>query len=127
MPRGRAILPQVNTYPRAQSIHCPYCECGVLHRHGEVSKSVKDIYVSEVAVMRYLCVGCKRAFTHYTQGVDRNGRRARLISLMSLMWALGLSHRSVGCVLTALGCTASRMSSWRAVQEAGRAATRGMS
>ena len=46
---------------------------------------------------------------------------------MSLMWALGLSHKSVGCVLTALGCPASRMSGWRAVQEAGKAAARGMS
>ena len=46
---------------------------------------------------------------------------------MPLMWALGLSRRSVGCVLTALGCLASMMSGWRAVQEAGRAAARGMS
>ena len=46
---------------------------------------------------------------------------------MSLMWALGLSHRSVRCALTALGCPAYRMSGWRAVQEAGKAAARGMS
>lgn len=80
--------------------------------------------MSKVAAMRYLCVGCGRAFTHYPRGVDRNGRSVRLRALMSLMWALGLSHRSVGCVLTALGCPASRMSSWRSVQEAGRAAAR---
>ena len=43
------------------------------------------------------------------------------------MWALGLSHRSVAHLLTALGCPASRMSSWRAVQEAGRAVARDMS
>ena len=46
---------------------------------------------------------------------------------MSLMWALGLSHKSVGCVLMALGCRASRMSSWRAVQGAGRATAHSMS
>ena len=126
MPRVCAILPQVDTYPRIRPSQCPYCGGGILHRHGEVSKSVKDIYVAEVAAMRYFCVGCGRAFTHYPQGVDRNGCSVRLRALMSLMWALGLSRRSVGCVLTALGCPASRISSWRAVQEAGRAA-RGMS
>ena len=41
--------------------------------------------------------------------------------------ALRLSHRSVGCVLTELGCPAYRMSSWRTVQEAGKTAARGMS
>ena len=69
--------------------------------HGEVGKRVKDIHVDEVTAMRYRCVGCKRTFAHYPQGVDRNGRSVRLRGLMSLMWALGLSHRSVGCVLIA--------------------------
>ena len=35
-----------------------------------------------------------------------------------LSWALGLSHRSVSNLLTALGSALSRMSSWRDVQEA---------
>ena len=77
--------------------------------------------------MRYRCADCKRSFTHYPQGVERNGRSIRLRALMSLMWALWLSDRSVGCVLTALGYPASRMSGWRAVQEAGKAAARSMS
>ena len=99
----------------------PYCACaptwqnnpqrprggGILHRHGEVSKRVKDINEDEVTAIRYLCIGCGRAFTHYPQDVDRNGRSVRL---RALMWALGLSHMSVGCVLTALMCPASRMS-----------------
>ena len=63
--------------------------------------------------MRYRCVGCKRIFTRYPQGVDRDGCGVRL---RALMWALGLSHRSVGCVLTALGQPASRICGWRAVQ-----------
>ena len=48
MPRVRAILPQVNTCPSAQPSQCLYCECGILHRHGEVQKHVKDIYVVEL-------------------------------------------------------------------------------
>ena len=77
--------------------------------------------------MRYLCVGCKRAFTHHPQGVDRNGCGVRMRALMSLTWALGLSRRSVAHPLSALGCPASRMSGWRAVQETGKAAALGMS
>ena len=88
----------------------------ILHKHGEVSKSVKDIYMDEVAAMRYRCVDCKREFTRFPPDVDRSEHSIRLRAVMSLMWALGLSHRSVGCVLTALGYLASRMSSWRAVQ-----------
>ena len=127
MPRVRANLPRVNTCPRTRPSQCPRCDGGVLHRHGEVDKRVKDIYVSEVVAIRYRCADCGRSFTHYPQGVDRNGCSVRLRALMSLMWALGLSHRSVAHLLTALGCPASRMSNWRAVQEAGRAAVSGMS
>ena len=56
-------------YPR----QCPYCEGGILHRHGEVSKCFKDIPMSDVIAMHYRCVGCGRSFTHYPQGVDHNG------------------------------------------------------
>ena len=124
MQSARAILQRINAYPCARPSRCPFCGCGILHRHGEVRKRVKDIYVPEVVAMRYRCVGCKRTFTRYPQGVDRNGRSVRL---RALMWAFGLARRSVGCVLTALGCPASWMSGWRAVQEAGKEAARGMS
>ena len=126
MQRAIAILPQVSAYSHTRPGQCPCCGCGILHRHGEVQKRVKDIHETEVATMRYRCVGCKRTFAHYPQDVDRNGCRVMLKALMSPMWALGLSHRSVGCILTALGCPASRMSSWRAVQDAGKAAASGM-
>ena len=77
--------------------------------------------------MRYGCVGCKRSFAHYPRGVDRNGRSVRLRVLMSLTWALRLSHKSVTHPLSALECPTSRMSGLRAVQEAGRAVARCMS
>ena len=43
MPIMRAILPQVNTYPSARPNRCPRYG-GILHRHGEISKRVKDIH-----------------------------------------------------------------------------------
>ena len=50
--------------------------------------------------MRYLCVDCGRAFTHYPKGVDRNGCSVRMRALMSLIWALGLSRRPVSHMLS---------------------------
>ena len=127
MQRVRAILSKVNVYPHTRPSQCPYCGGGILHKHGKVQKRVKDIYETAVTLIRYRCVDCKRLFAHYPRGVDHNGRSVRLMALMSLVWVLGLAYRSVGCVLTALGSPASRMSGWRAVQEAGRAAARGRS
>lgn len=82
---------------------------------------------AQAAGKRRRCVGYKRTFTRYPQGVDRSGHSVRLSALMPLMWALGLSHRSVAHLLSALERPASMMSGWRAVQEADRAATRGLS
>ena len=58
MQRARAILPRVNAYLNTRPNRCPYCGGGILHKHGEVSKSVNDIYVPEGVALRYRCVGC---------------------------------------------------------------------
>ena len=63
MQSARAILPQVSAYPRARPSQCSCCGYGALHRHGKVQKRVKDIYETEVATIRYLCVNCGRSFT----------------------------------------------------------------
>ena len=61
MQRVRATLPQVSACPGAHPRQCLYCKCDILHKHGEVRKRVKDIYVLEDTVIRYRGVGCKRA------------------------------------------------------------------
>lgn len=95
MQRVCAILPQVSAYPHIRSSRCSRCNGGILHRHGEVSKRVKDIYVPEVVALRYLCVDYKRIFTRYPQGVDDSGRSVRLRALMSLiMYALRMRVRT---------------------------------
>ena len=45
MPRVRAILTSVSAYPHTRPSQRPHCGVGALHRRGEVSKRVKDIYV----------------------------------------------------------------------------------
>ena len=85
---------------------------------------MKDLYISRVTVVRYRCVDCGRTFRRYPEGVDRHIQSKRLRALSALSWALGLSHRSVSNLLTALGSALSRMSSWRDVQEAGVGAMR---
>ena len=119
MSRLRFTLPQVKSVPDTRPSGCVYCGSVLLNRHGAVSKRIKDLYISEVSVHRYRCVDCSRTFRHYPEGVDRHDQSVRLRGLAALMWALGLSHRSVCHTLAALGCGLSPMSSWRDVQQAG--------
>lgn len=127
MPRVRFTVPQVKSHPDTRPSSCPHCGSSYLHRHGSVTKPITDLHVSEVTVHRYRCCDCKRTFRHYPDGVDRHNQSLRLRGLAALSWALGLSHRSVGHMLCALGCELSRMSSWRDVQELGSGALRWVS
>lgn len=115
----RFILPAVKSVPDTRPAACPHCGSVYLHRHGAVTKPLKDLYVREVTVYRYRCTGCGRTFRHYPAGVDGHDRSQRLRGLTALSWALGLSLRSTDHLLTALGCGVSRMSVWRDVQAMG--------
>ena len=125
MPRVRFILPQVKLYPDTRPAACTYCGSVYLNRHGEVTKRINDLYISEVTALRYRCCDCGRTFRHYPEGVDRHDQSHRLRGLAALSWALGLSLRSVSHLLGALGCDLSRMSVWRDVQAAGTSALGG--
>ncbi len=115
----RFTLPQVKEYPDTRPSSCPHCDGVILHRRGQVEKTIKDLYVSRVTAIRYRRVECGRTFRRCPDGVDGHDRSRILRGLAALSWALGLSHRSVSHILRALGCELSRMSSWRDVQEAG--------
>ena len=47
----------------------------------------------------------------YPSGLDGHAQSKLLRAVAALSWELGLSHRSVGHLLTALGCELARMSS----------------
>ena len=119
MPSVRFILPTVKSLPDTRPAACPHCGSVYLHRHGAVTKPIKDLYVREVTVFRYRCTICGRTFRHYPAGVDGHDQSQRLRGLAALSWALGLSLRSTHHLLLALGCEVSRMSVWRDVQTAG--------
>ena len=122
MPRVRFTLPEVNKYPDARPLSCPNCAGVAFHKHARLQKPIKDLYIERVTVVRYKCVDCGGTFRSYPDGVDGHTQSKRLRAVAALSWALGLSHRSVGHLLTALGCELSRMCSWRDVQEAGKLA-----
>ena len=122
MPNVRFVLPKVKSRPDTRPRACPNCGNIFLHRHGTAKKPIKDVHLTEVVVDRYRCTECGETFRHYPDGVDGHDQSKRLRGLAALMWALGLSHRSVSDLLEALGCELSRMSSWRDVQEAGTGA-----
>ena len=52
MTRVRFTLPQVKEYPDTRPSSCPHCEGVILHRRGQVEKTVKDLYVSRVTAIR---------------------------------------------------------------------------
>ena len=110
MPRVRFTLPEVNRYPDARPSSCPHCARVAFHKHARLEKPIKDLYIERVTVIRYKCVDCGGTFRSYPDGVDGRAQSKRLRALAALSWALGLSHRSVGHLLTALGCELSRMS-----------------
>ena len=125
MPRVRFTFPQVKDYPRTRPSACPHCGSILLHRHGAVAKPIKDLYLSEVVVLRYRCTDCGRTFRHYPEGVDQHDQSLRLRGLAALSWAPGLSLRSTSHLLAAMGRELSRMSVWRDVQESGSGALSG--
>ena len=95
MSRVRFALPKIKTFPDARPSACPHHGSIYLHRHGAVTKPVKDLHGDEVTVHRYRCCDCVRTFRHYPQGVDRHDQSHRLRGPAALCWALGLSVRSV--------------------------------
>ena len=124
MTRIRFIPAQVKTFPDERPDACKYCGSPILTKHGTAEKSVTDLYVDKVTVVRYRRSDCERTFRQYPEGVDRGGQTRRMRGWAALAWALGLSLRSASRLLAAFGVSVSRMSVWRDVQEAGRNARR---
>jgi transposase-like protein len=92
-----------------------------LHRHGAVSKPLKDHRLSRVIAHRYKCVSCKRTFRHYPEGVTSKTQSQRTVMLGALMYGLGLSCSAASHLLGALGAEIGKTSVWRDAQEAGEA------
>jgi transposase-like protein len=117
----RLVVPDVNAFPTDRPRSCPYCEGAILHRHGTLTKPIKDHRATQVEVHRYKCLSCTRTFRHYPSGVSRNDQSQRTLVLAALMYALGLSCSAASHLLSALGANVCKMSVWRDAQEAGEA------
>ncbi len=87
--------PQVKSRPEDRPKRCPYCGSNYLHRHGSLTKPVKDHQVKQVVVHRYRCAQCRRTFRYYPKGVGRSDQSQRLTVLAAVAWALGLSTRAI--------------------------------
>ena len=119
MKRIRFIPAQVKTVPDDRPDACPTAAAESSTSAGRADKPVKDLFVKSVTVHRYLCQSCERTFLHYPQGIDRSGQSQRMRGWAALMWALGMSLRSAGDMLSTFGEFLSHASVWRDVQEAG--------
>ena len=120
----RLVVPDVNESPTERPDACCFCGHWRLHRHGTVSKPVRDHRLEEVAVQRYKCAGCGRTFRHYPAGVTRQDQSQRTVVLAAVLYGLGLSCSAAAAVLDALGARIRRMSVWRDAQMAGAALRR---
>jgi transposase-like protein len=112
-------LPTVQCEPTSRPDGCPACGHWHLQRHGVIHKPIRDQQFSRVLVDRYRCVHCRHTFRHYPQGVTRADHSQRLVALLAIIWALGLSLRRTALVLSLLGLPTSFVSVWRAVQTVG--------
>lgn len=112
-------LPSVQSEPTTRPDGCPACGHWHLQRHGRIRKPIRDQYLSSVLVHRYRCVHCHQTFRHYPYGVTSADHSQRLVALLAVIWALGLSLRRTALVLSLLGIPTSFLSVWRAVQTVG--------
>lgn len=120
----RLAIPPVNTQPTERAPACVYCGHWRLHRHGRVSKPLKDHRQAAVVVERYRCCGCGRTFRHYPDGVTVRDQSQRTVVVAALMYGLGLSCHAASHLLGALGVELSAMTVWRDAQTAGEALRR---
>lgn len=95
-----------------------------MHRHGTLSKPIKDYRLSELIAHRYKCLSCKTTFRHYPAGITNKDQSQRTVVLAALMYGLGLSCSAASHLLGALGVDLGQMSVWRDAQEAGEALRR---
>lgn len=112
-------LPSVQSEPTTRPASCPVCGHWHLQRHGSVRKPIRDQHLRCVRVHRYRCCGCGHTFRHYPDGVTAADHSQRLVALVAVLWALGLSLRRSALVLGLLGMSTSFVSVWRAVQLVG--------
>jgi len=121
MARITLRIPEVTPSPEDRPSSCPFCSHPALQRWGRTRKPLRDPHLCQVEVHRYRCPRCRRTFRHYPPGVTRWTQSRRTVALSALLWALGLSLRSVASLLPHLGLPLSRMSvlrDVRALQEA---------
>jgi transposase-like protein len=115
------LIPSVNHSPTHRPRAGRYCKEPILHRHGTVTKPVRDHRLREVEVHRYKCLCCSRTFRHYPDGVSKKDQSQRTVVLAALMYGLGLSCSAASHLLRALGARVDKTTVWRDAQEAGEA------
>lgn len=120
----RLVIPPVNTRPTTRPQACVYCGHWRLHRHGTVSKPLRDHRQTEVTVVRFRCVACGRTFRHYPDGVTARDQSQRTVVLAALLYGFGLSCHAAAHLLGGLGVAVCGMTVWRDAQAAGEALRR---
>ena len=80
--------------------------------------------VTEIATQRHRCKNCGKMVTARPKGVGRTQRSHSFMAVLGVLYALGLSHRSIEMVVGLSGHSVDRMSSWRDLQRMGKVVRR---
>lgn len=115
--RLKLILPVVETGKYTKPEECPYgCGGKEFFLRQEVKKQVCDTTYREVKARRYECLGCRRTFRVYPQGVNQRQFSQRAIGMAVMLYLLGLSYGAVALMLEALGLWIGKTTVYEAVQ-----------
>ena len=109
-------LPEVKAATEKRAGKCPHCGCVILQRWGNVSKAVIDPRVKEALIYRYRCMGCKRTFRDYPQGITQADQTDRMRFLSALIWKIGASLRQTTGILGVWQRSVCHMTVWRDIQ-----------
>lgn len=92
---------------------CPYCGGEVLQRWGRGCSTLSDPDHESESQYRYRCEKCRRTFRFHPAEPNRELSKSLVRQIAGIVWALGMSSRSVVDTFSRLGAPLSRMTVWR--------------
>ncbi|GEM_PF-1568733 len=89
---------------------CPRCGNRWLAIHQTTSKTILDIELRSVPVVRYRCYECHTVARLYPSGIDKTRQSLRLKELTVALYCIGLTYPVIHRILVDLGCPLSMTS-----------------
>lgn len=112
-------FPAVGVVDENRPSRCPHCGHELLQRHQVVRRRLRDLPEATAEVVRYLCLGCRRTFSHHPAGVGRDLGSDSLRLAAVALYGMGFSIRKVSRLLAGAGIEWAARTVWRHSQGLG--------